>query len=106
MDSALRPQPQHITDALKFGQPLYPCEYAVIDQMQESFVALYDTHAARHWDNFYRANQRNFFKDRHYLDREFPVLMQNGLVMLEVWLSTPSVRGSSDVQSLAAWGSC
>jgi len=32
-------------------------------------------------------NQRNFFRDRHYLDREFPVLLQPGMVMLEVLMS-------------------
>lgn len=90
MDSTSQARPQHIAGAVKFGRSLYPCEHAVTDQMPESSVAQYHTNAARYWDHFYRANQRNFFKDRHYLDREFPVLMQNGLVMLEVCLSMAS----------------
>lgn len=30
--------------------------------------------AQRNWDIFYKNNQTNFFKDRHWLDREFKVL--------------------------------
>eukprot|EP01052_Picozoa_sp_SAG31_P034942 SAG31_NODE_4150_length_3528_cov_4.950714_3_plen_431_part_00 len=30
------------------------------------------TNAARYWDIFYKHNTVNFFKDRHWLDREFP----------------------------------
>ena len=30
--------------------------------------------AARYWHLFYLRNQDSFFKDRHYLDREFPLL--------------------------------
>ena len=32
--------------------------------------------AAVNWDSFYRANTINFFKDRHYLERDFPCLRQ------------------------------
>ena len=32
----------------------------------------FEQNAARHWDLFYRSNTVNFFKDRHWLDREFP----------------------------------
>ena len=34
----------------------------------------FEQQAARHWDLFYRSNTVNFFKDRHWLDREFPEL--------------------------------
>jgi hypothetical protein len=34
--------------------------------------AQFEQKAARHWDLFYRSNTVNFFKDRHWLDREFP----------------------------------
>ena len=36
--------------------------------------AQFEQQAARHWDLFYRSNTVNFFKDRHWLDREFPEL--------------------------------
>ena len=34
----------------------------------------YETLAGKHWDLFYQHNQANFFKDRHYLQRDFPDL--------------------------------
>jgi len=30
--------------------------------------------AQRNWDNFYKNNTTNFYKDRHYLTREFSEL--------------------------------
>lgn len=72
--------------ALSLGLPLHTDDDEEHDQTQKSFAAHYEEHAARHWDNFYQAHQRNFFKDRHYLDREFPCLLQRDLVLLEVWL--------------------
>lgn len=41
--------------------------------------------AAKHWNAFYKQNQTNFFKDRHYLTREFPGLTRPGCIVLEVW---------------------
>ena len=34
--------------------------------------------AQRNWDIFYKNNTTNFFKDRHWLDREFAVLQKTG----------------------------
>jgi hypothetical protein len=36
-----------------------------------------------HWDRFYCSNKREFFKDRHWLLREFAVLSRVGLLMCE-----------------------
>ena len=30
--------------------------------------------AKRNWDDFYKHNTTNFYKDRHYLSKEFPEL--------------------------------
>ena len=38
--------------------------------------ALHATKFGRYWDAFYRANATNFFKDRHYLEEEFPILQE------------------------------
>ena len=43
-----------------------------------------DAKAAKHWDTFYQQNKTNFFKDRHYLDREFPELAHDDCTILEV----------------------
>lgn len=35
----------------------------------------YERTAGRHWDLFYKRNENRFFKDRHYLLRDFPDLV-------------------------------
>ena len=57
---------------------------AETDQVPDFWVKKYERSAAQYWDVFYRRNQRNFFKDRHYLDREFPMLADANLTVLEV----------------------
>ncbi len=40
--------------------------------------------ASAQWDGFYARSQRNFFKDRHWLGREFPLLLRPGVVLCEL----------------------
>eukprot|EP00242_Pyramimonas_sp_CCMP2087_P013676 CAMPEP_0198200812 /NCGR_PEP_ID=MMETSP1445-20131203/3737_1 /TAXON_ID=36898 /ORGANISM="Pyramimonas sp., Strain CCMP2087" /LENGTH=273 /DNA_ID=CAMNT_0043870963 /DNA_START=350 /DNA_END=1168 /DNA_ORIENTATION=+ len=50
--------------------------YATTDTklVSDFWAAKYEKEAQRNWDIFYKKNQANFFKDRHYLIREFPEL--------------------------------
>lgn len=34
-------------------------------------MSKFEKNAKRNWDIFYKNNKNNFFKDRHYIDREF-----------------------------------
>ncbi|KAJ1973326.1 hypothetical protein H4R35_004177 [Dimargaris xerosporica] len=40
----------------------------------EFWVQKYRREAAKNWDKFYKRNTTNFFKDRHWVDREFEEL--------------------------------
>jgi hypothetical protein len=48
--------------------------------------ALLEASAAAQWDAFYRRNGGKFFKQRHYLVREFPCLLEPGITLLEARL--------------------
>lgn len=54
------------------------------DQVAPHAVERLDAQAAVHWDRFYKSNKDRFFKDRHYLHKEFPLLLTPELVILEV----------------------
>lgn len=41
-----------------------------------------EAEAKRNWDLFYKRNQTNFFKDRHWITREFPELLQPEVFIL------------------------
>jgi hypothetical protein len=43
-----------------------------------------DDCAAVHWDSFYKSNADKFFRDRHYMHREFPLLCEPNITILEV----------------------
>ncbi|KJE96458.1 methyltransferase-like protein 6 [Capsaspora owczarzaki ATCC 30864] len=44
--------------------------------VSEYHKSRFDTHARMFWDKFYHANKTFFFKDRHWLYREFPPLVE------------------------------
>jgi len=44
----------------------------------------YEKEARRMWDVFYKVNADKFFKDRHYLEKEFPVLKSGAHKLLDV----------------------
>ncbi|GBG28498.1 Methyltransferase-like protein [Hondaea fermentalgiana] len=44
--------------------------------MEPSQIERLEREAAKHWDIFYKRNTTNFFKDRHYLTKAFPVLRE------------------------------
>ena len=39
--------------------------------------------SGRNWDLFYKRNTDHFFKDRHWLTREFPILLNKVLIIFE-----------------------
>jgi len=39
--------------------------------LSEFFYNKFEREAKKHWDIFYKNNKDNFFKDRHYIEREF-----------------------------------
>lgn len=46
----------------------------------------YEKDAKKLWEKFYKRNGDRFFKDRHYLDKEFPELLSlHSPSILEAW---------------------
>ena len=37
---------------------------------------MYEKQAALRWNSFYKKNDVNFFKDRHWITREFPEVLE------------------------------
>ena len=53
-------------------------------QVKPFFREKFERESTKMWNTFYRENGDRFFKDRHYLDSEFPVLLTPGITVLEV----------------------
>lgn len=49
----------------------------------EFYREKYEREAMRFWDKFYHRNEGNFFKDRHYLHREWTDLLNGGIKVLD-----------------------
>ncbi|UJR10217.1 hypothetical protein I4U23_014430 [Adineta vaga] len=45
---------------------------------------LYDKNAQKYWDQFYKRNTSNFFKDRHWTLREFDINLNESVKLFEV----------------------
>lgn len=64
----------------QFNEDMAKEAQKVIDQDSKSvtdfWYSKYEKDAKKNWDVFYKNNKTNFFKDRHYIDREFPELAQ------------------------------
>lgn len=52
-------------------------DVACISDYQRSKL---EREAKKNWDLFYKRNSTHFFKDRHWITREFPELIQLGKV--------------------------
>lgn len=61
---------------------------AVLDadqsEVKRFFREKFERESGKMWNTFYVENGDRFFKDRHYLDNEFPMLRTPGITVLEV----------------------
>ncbi|BFZ64661.1 hypothetical protein YB2330_005812 [Saitoella coloradoensis] len=58
---------------------------ALAPPLKPFWISKYKSEAAKNWDLFYKRNTTNFFRDRHWLDREFSSILSSGpIVALEV----------------------
>lgn len=62
-----------------------PTSLASSSVVNEYWQQKYRQDAAKNWNLFYRRNQTRFFKDRHWIEREFPELFASSTcTVLEV----------------------
>ena len=61
------------------GRPLSETEKIKLDKdvnlVSEFKQNKLEAEAQKNWDLFYKRNSTNFFKDRHWISREFPELL-------------------------------
>lgn len=63
------------------NRPIYwPPLHTITEKAAENL----ENGAWKHWDEFYKQHQYSFFKDRHYLKREFPEILDGAPHILEV----------------------
>ncbi|KAF8061094.1 Mettl6 [Scenedesmus sp. PABB004] len=62
-----------------YSQPAVP-----EDEVPPELAAQFEREAGRYWEAFYKRNADRFFRDRHYLDKEWPQLAEGELTVLEV----------------------
>lgn len=68
-------------DHVEFGEEQVEQAKQMIEKQYENPVAefdktLYNTNPAKYWDIFYKHNRENFFKDRKWLQIEFPTIYE------------------------------
>lgn len=73
-------------DKVKFNDNMYSTSLFLPDLLERL-----ERESAKYWNLFYKHNQTNFFKDRHYIMREFPEMLETAaklspadLVLLDV----------------------
>jgi methyltransferase-like protein 6 len=63
---------------------LYSPEHQDRQQVSEFKQNQFDKNAQKYWDQFYKRNTNNFFKDRHWTLREFNINLPETSKLLEV----------------------
>jgi SAM-dependent methyltransferase len=53
-------------------------------ELSDYWKSKYEKDHAKNWNLFYKSNQANFFKDRHYLTHEFDLAFSSPTVFIEV----------------------
>lgn len=51
------------------------------DKLEEEILNKFLTTQDKNWEKFYKFNKTNFFKDRHYILREFKELAEDNRVL-------------------------